>query len=307
MKLLHILLAALLIAFPFVMVTVSTGGLVHADDDLVEETDDTEATIEEESAGGDEDGGTDTVTAPSATDSETEEGEEEEVKLKPSPDADTTIHFITPSDPNNLPAGKSVRLLVGFMNKGRNEFTVDNMDAAFHYPQDYSYYIQNFTTINYMRVVEPNREATFEYGFTPSEVFGSRPFVLTINLNYRDAEGNAFSDAVFNNTINIVEYDEGLDGETFFLYVFLAAVVALIAFAAYHFLTSFGKKRLMSSKPRSHPVETGTQNNKNNVDYDWLPKEHMDALNKSPGRSPKTSPRLRSAAAAKRRSGAADD
>ena len=93
-------------------------------------------------------------------------------------------------------------------------------------------------------MVEPARQATFEYAFTPSETFNARPFGLTINLNYKDAvseitrktsrlryvnlclcekescfgfvlqEGNFFQDAVFNETINIVDADEGLDGET---------------------------------------------------------------------------------------------
>ena len=45
---------------------------------------------------------------------------------------------------------------------------------------------------------------------------------------------------MFNETVNIVELDEGLDGETFFLYVFLAAVVVLIIVGAQQFFVSFG-------------------------------------------------------------------
>ena len=43
-----------------------------------------------------------------------------------------------------------------------------------------------FTSGVYNQVVEPKREATFEYGFTPSEQFNARPFGLTILLNYKD-------------------------------------------------------------------------------------------------------------------------
>jgi len=156
--------------------------------------------------------------------------------------------------------------------------------------------------------VEPGREATFNYAFLPSENLGARPFGLTINVNYHDSDGNAFADAVFNRTVNVYEPDDGLDGETFFLYVFLVAVAILLAFGAYQLWTSFGKKRLLSSKPRSH-IETGTQSNKTDVDFDWIPKETLDILNKSPGRlqKGKTSPRQRDAAATKRRSGGADD
>lgn len=41
-------------------------------------------------------------------------------------------------------------------------------------------------------------------------------------------EGEDFVESVFNSTVNIVEVDEGLDGETFFLYVFLLAFAILL-------------------------------------------------------------------------------
>jgi len=43
----------------------------------------------------------------------------------------------------DLPAGQTVKLLVGFSNKGSQDFIVESMDAAFRYPQDYTFYIQN--------------------------------------------------------------------------------------------------------------------------------------------------------------------
>jgi len=46
----------------------------------------------------------------------------------------------------DLPAGKEVRFLVGFTNKGSSDFIIESMDAAFRYPQDYSFYIQNVCT-----------------------------------------------------------------------------------------------------------------------------------------------------------------
>jgi translocon-associated protein subunit alpha len=252
------------------------------EDSLEGELDDEgDATIETDEGGPEADmPGTDAI----PTDQATEEEEEEEKPLKPSPDGDTVILFTRPAIGTDFPAGALVKFLVGFTNKGDKEFLVETMEASFRYPQDYSFYIQNFTTVRYERVVEPSRQATFEYAFTPSETFNARPFGLTINLNYKDAEGNLFQDAVFNETINIVEPDEGLDGETFFLYVFLAAVAVLLLVGAQQLLATFGKKRL--SKPK--PIEMGTQS-KTDVDFDWLPKETL-TINKSPRRSPKQSP-----------------
>jgi translocon-associated protein subunit alpha len=230
-----------------------------------------------------------------------------EIRLKPSSDAKSSVLFVRPTQASELPAGTPVKVLVGFFNKGEQDFTIDTIDAALHYPLDYTYYIQNFTTIRYSHVVEPGREGTFEYGFTPSDTLSSRPFGLTINLNYHNADGEKFLDTLFNSTINITELDTGFDTETFFLYVVVAAILALVGFALYQSLVTFGKRRLGSSKPRTQQIETGTQANKTDVDYDWLPQSTLDSLSKAPSRSSspkaKTSPRLRAAAASKRRSG----
>jgi len=255
------------------------GNMAFADDTMEGEDDD--GTVETETPGDDD--------ASDDTDSLTKEGsEEEEPALKPSPDADTYVFFRRPANPLELPAGKDVRILVGFTNKGSNDFTVESMEAAFRYPQDFSYFMQNFTTMHYNSAVESKRQATFEYGMLPNEALSGRPFGFTVLLNYKDAEGNVFQNAVFNETIQVIEADEGLDGETFFLYVFLAAIVVLLLVGAQQIFASFGKKR--TSKPRA-PVEMGTQNS--DIDYDWIPKETLQNLNKSPRRSPKQSPRQR--------------
>ncbi|RUS80858.1 hypothetical protein EGW08_011377 [Elysia chlorotica] len=248
------------------------------------EGEDEDGTIETE-AGAEEEASEDAQEAPL-----TDQEEDEVPSLKPSPDADTYILFTKPSNPLELPAGKQVRILVGFTNKGNMDFTVENMEASFRYPQDYTFFLQNFTAMTYNSVIEPQKQGTFEYGFIPNEAFSSRPFGLSVILNYKDAEGAVFQSAVFNETVQVVEPDEGLDGETFFLYVFLAAIVVLLLVGVQQLVSNFGRKRL--TKPRQ-PVEMGTQNS--DVDYDWLPKETLQSLNKSPKRSPKPkqSPRQR--------------
>lgn len=278
----------LLIVLPTTLMLAGNDGsfVVRAqEEDIVEGEEDDEATVVDEDAATEEAGAmTDEGTA--------EEEEDEEKPLKPSTEADTYLLFTKPNS-MDFPAGEQVRFLVGFTNTGDKEFVVESMEASFRYPQDYSFYIQNFTTNRYNHLVEPKREATFSYQFTPSETFNARPFGLSINLNYRDAEGNFFQDAVFNETINIVEPDEGLDGETFFLYVFLAAIAVLLLVGAQQLLASFGRKG-RSGLSKSRPtIEVGTQN-KGDVDLDWLPEDTLQKLNKSPGRSPKMSPRQRS-------------
>lgn len=272
-----------------------SGRLVVNGDDPMEgevdaEDDDDEGIVETDDGLGD-----DGEQAVSETDKvDAEEEEEAETQIKPSPDADAIILFTKPTVSSDLPSGQVVRFLVGFKNNGDEDFLVETMDASFRYPQDFSFIIQNFTSGVYNQVIESKREATFEYGFTPSEQFNARPFGLTILLNYKDKEGNVFQHAVFNETINVVEPDEGLDGETFFLYVFLAALVVLCLVGAQQLLSRFGRKHTgILGKAKQQPIEMGTQ--KNDVDYSWLPQGTVPDLNKSPKQSPKgrSSPRKR--------------
>ena len=60
-------------------------------------------------------------------------------------------------------------------------------------------------------------------------------------FDFRDQEGNFYFDPVFNETVSIVEYDDGFDSEVFFMYVFLAAGAILLLFLIYTLLTR-GKK-----------------------------------------------------------------
>ncbi|XP_028132497.1 translocon-associated protein subunit alpha [Diabrotica virgifera virgifera] len=222
---------------------------------------------------------------------------DEDTKSLSSPYADTTLLFVKPESTGasqlEIPAGLPVEFLVGFRNKGDQDFVVDTLEASFRYPMDFNFFIQNFSAVGYSKIVQPEEEATFLYSFLPAEAYAGRPFGLNILLNYHDASGNAFQEAVFNETVQIVELEEGLDGETFFLYVFLAAGVVLLLVIGQQTLLSVGKKRSGGSggsSRKSAPVETGT-NNPNNVDYDWLPKQTLASLNKEKlQKSPKGKP-----------------
>lgn len=220
--------------------------------------------------------------------------EPEDETTTASSDADTTILFTKPIynglSTLELPAGNLVEFLVGFTNKGESDFILESLDASFRYAMDFNFYIQNFSTVVYNKIVKPKHEATLAYSFIPSENLAGRPFGFNINLNYKDSNGIGFSEAVYNETVQIIELDDGLDGETIFLYVFLAACVILTLVGGQQLLSSLGRKS-RSSNTRRTPVEMGTSN-PNNVDYDWLPKETLNRINKSP-KTPRQSPRQR--------------
>ncbi|XP_041924118.1 translocon-associated protein subunit alpha isoform X1 [Alosa sapidissima] len=235
MKLLPRLLLLLLLAFPTTILL--KGPLVAAQD----------ATEDEEAA--DEDLGDDVIAEDDdeaeveddenteLTEEKDEEEEEEALtgEVKASPHADTTILFVKGDD---FPANNIVKFLMGFTNKGAENFVVESLDASFRYPQDFQFYIQNFTALQLGIVVPPLRQATFEYSFIPAEPMGGRPFGLVINLNYKDSNGNVFQDAVFNQTVTVTEREDGLDGETIFMYVFLGGLGLLVVVGLHQLLES---------------------------------------------------------------------
>ncbi|KAL6097478.1 ssr1 [Pungitius sinensis] len=93
-----------------------------------------------------------------------------------------------------------------------------------------------------------------------------------------------FQDAVFNQTVTITEREDGLDGETIFLYVFLSGLGLLLV---------VGLHQLIESRKRRRPapkVEMGTSSH-NDVDLSWIPQETLNQINKA---SPRRSPRKRS-------------
>ncbi|KAM6979478.1 translocon-associated protein subunit alpha-like [Aplochiton taeniatus] len=201
------------------------------------------------------------------------------------PDADTTIHFVTGEE---FPANEIVKFLVGFTNTGSQDFTVQSLEASFRYPQDFQFYIQNFTALPLSTVVQPQKQASFEYSFIPAQQMAGRPFGLVILLNYLDSEGNSYQTAIYNQTVNIIELEEGLDGETMFMYIFLTGLVVLVLLAVYQVLESRTRKRVPVK------VETGT-GGMNDVDISWIPQETLNVMSKA---SPKPSPRKRTKRAA---------
>lgn len=229
-----------------------------------------------------------------------EEVVEEPGKKNVSPDVDATLFFTKPTvNPAGveLPGGQIAEFLIGFSNKGDQEFIIDSLDASFRYPMDFNYHIQNFSTINYQRVVRPKEEATVAYSFIPADAFAGRPIGLTVNLAYRDASGNFFFDPIFNETVQITEFDEGFDTEVFFMYVFIAAGLLLVLFLVVSLVQGKTKGKKPAPAARTKAVETGTAGDE--VDYEWIPRSAL----RTPGggNSNKTSPRQRKG----RRAGAA--
>ncbi|XP_073324626.1 translocon-associated protein subunit alpha-like [Pagrus major] len=275
------LLLVFLLAFPCGLISV---GHVSADSDSAEDiADDQDAAVDEEEDDEEEVLVEEDQIQPTEGDEDTDDAADK--LLGSHPDADTTIIFTTGEE---FPANEIVRFLVGFTNKGSQDFSVQSLEASFRYPQDFQFYIQNFTALPLNTVVQPQAQASFEYSFIPAQPMAGRPFGLVILLNYVDAEGSVFQTAIYNQTVTITEREEGLDGETMFMYIFLVGLVTLMLFGIYQVLETRTRKRIPVK------IEKGT-GGMNDVDISWIPQETLNVMNKA---SPKASPRKRTNRAA---------
>jgi len=104
--------------------------------------------------------------------------------------------------------------------------------------------------------------------------------------------------------VNIMEFDEGFDMETLFMYLFLLGLLGLMGFLGYQAVDSYvlggakkagaaGGVRKSTGATAAPTVELGSSSDE--VDYQWLPEHLKDQLKKkaSNGAPRRTSPRLR--------------
>lgn len=207
-----------------------------------------------------------------------------------SDDADVNFLFTRPvvDKPYEFQIGKEVHFLVGFKNKGQKDFYLNTMDTSFRYALDFSYTLQNFTSPPYNRKVEPNQETTLGYTFFINEQYAARTYGFIVNLLYSDQDGVQYQNTVFNETVSLIEVDEGLDSESVFLYILLAGFVALIGYGLNKlYLKYVNPTRRTSIKPKDEQEKAV---NTKEVDFDWLPPSMVANLKKTSTASKKAAP-----------------
>ena len=65
------------------------------------------------------------------------------------------------------------------------------------------------------KLIPSGHESSFENAFIAAEEYAGRPLGLVIQVNYMDETGKLFSNAVFNETVQIIEDDSAFNPETF--------------------------------------------------------------------------------------------
>lgn len=256
-------------------------------DDVEEEDEDDEGLVEDEDEEEEDD----------------DDGDEGEIELDDDEAADadmitshkdvvSAVLFESGSEPYLL-AGKETESYIHFANGGSDNFIINSIDASFRYPQDFSYIMQNFTVLTPNKMIDAGKEGSFKYLFKPGELAGGRSFGLVVNVNYEDMGKNVYKDAVFNQTVLVLENDDSVDAETFFMYIMLAGMLSLLVFGLYSSVAPKSKRSKKSVHANgAAPLETGTANG--DVDMSWIPEQTLKVLkNKTPTSSPRSRKRTK--------------
>jgi len=199
-----------------------------------------------------------------------------------SPDAKTAFVFPS-SGTKTFVIGDVIPVVLGFTNKGERNFNITSIAAYLKYPQDWRYFLQNYTRFWYGEIVPPGETHSFVYSFFPDPMLEPREFGLQVNVFYTDSAGENYTSVFYNGSFHLIESNEGLDAQTLFTYVGILGVAGLIGFGVYKAGRSATKKRFPKQR-----VEYGTQQ-KDVIDNEWL--EGTAAAKSSGSRSPKTKPK----------------
>merc|ERR1712183_118175 len=219
------------------------------EDTVVDEADEEEGVVEDEEDVND------------ALTTEDLEDDTDADKISSHKDVTTSVIFNSGIEPVVV-AGKKSKGYIHFANGGSNNFIVTSIEGSLRYPQQMDYIIQNFTSLRANKLIESGKEGSFSYPMFTSE----------------QSEGNVYQDAVFNSTILVAENEEDIDTENFFMYLMLGGMASLTLFGLFH-LCGGKKKGGKSKRPQAAtPLDVGTDN----VDYEWIPKETLQALQKTP-------------------------
>jgi len=210
-----------------------------------------------------------------------------EVILIAAPGVSTS--FVFPTSPTKqIAIGRDIEVIIGFHNEGSSTFNVSQIFGALRYPQDWRYYIQNFTKQASNVVVKPGEQHSFVYTFMPDNFLESREIGFSGQFFYSDLEGNNYTSYWYNSTISLIEVQEPLDLQTLFTYIGLVGVAGLVLFIIYK---SVSDKK--SRKP-ARRVETGTVAT-NVIDGEWLEGTHANLkAPKQRSPSPKGSRKVKS-------------
>jgi len=144
--------------------------------------------------------------------------------------------------------GQFIDVLCGFSNTGDKSFNITLLKGSINSHMDYRY-IQNFTEMTPFAEIKEGDQSTIYYRFFPDPNLEPREYVLSLTVDYIDADKEEFQTVYFNQTIEIVESQSSQNSRTFFGRCLMLALLAAAGVGAQTFSKRFGGKKSKASAP----------------------------------------------------------
>lgn len=181
--------------------------------------------------------------------------------------------------------GEQNKLLLHFLNHGKENYTITNAAASYHDPTRHWTLLRNASTLKYN--VPLPAGANFSVPFQVFSEFRPQDVGLTVWANILDGSGATHRHVAMNSTVQVVEQAHSwFDPALLFMYLIIAAGLTLVGYFGYnalrakyfpkrkksaqHFYTSGPRKMLVPADTTDKPYPASAQP----YEEEWIP-EHL--------------------------------
>ncbi|CAI5476108.1 unnamed protein product [Closterium sp. Yama58-4] len=213
---------------------------------------------------------------------EEEEAEEELPRLMPADGVE--VKSILPKFFNKEPvihAGQEAELLFSISNNGPIPVFMGNVTGNIYVPFDFRYVVQNFSSDSYNVTIPPGVQTSFSFHFTPERYLQPRDFGLALAAFYIVGD-SLHASLLINRTVEVLEPVGYVSGESVFLVLLAAGLLALLGVWAYGQVAKMNQKSRRTKK-----VETGTAGDTGAETNEWLQGTFFEQHNKQQVKSRK--------------------
>jgi len=154
--------------------------------------------------------------------------------------------------------GQFVDVLCGFSNNGDKSFNITTLKGSLNSPMDYQY-IQNFSDLTPFSEIKEGDQGTLYYRFFPDPQLEPREYMLTLTVDYVDADKEEFQTVYFNQTVELIESQSSQDSRAWFGRCLLLVLVAGLGFGGQLLTKRFAGKKSKAPTPVA-PKATGGAN-----------------------------------------------
>lgn len=188
-------------------------------------------------------------------------------------DIDTVYAFPVSSE-GGLTSGERHTILLGFRNSGVLPVTVSQIAGSLNSLNQFSFYVRNFTAVDYMSSVEPGKEATFEYSFMLEPEHAGHVYALCFTVFFHD-DADTYATTFFNTTVVVLDPNTVVDAKSVSLYTFLVVLflygvyLSLKITCALPVIENCMKRSFIGDGVRQ-VFDIGTDRSQQNNNTEWL-------------------------------------